>query len=70
MKGLVVLSSGIEVQRRQIVRALEQMYFSGAKIDWADVWNENYYVRLKDGGRADVNLLPRCRYCDRLTKRT
>jgi hypothetical protein len=70
MNGLVVLSSGFEVQRRQIARALERMYFGSDKIDWADVWNENYYVRLKDGGRAEVNLLPRCRYCDRLTRRT
>jgi hypothetical protein len=30
----------------------------GNKIDWADVWNKNYYVRLKDGSRAEVKLLP------------
>jgi len=69
MQGLVVLSSGIEVQRRQIAHALERMFFGGKRIDWADVWDENYYVRLKDGGRAEVKLLPRCPYCKRLTKR-
>jgi hypothetical protein len=69
MQGLVVLSSGIEVQRRQIARALDRMFFDDRRIDWADVWNKNFYVRLKDGGRADVRLLPRCLYCERLTKR-
>jgi hypothetical protein len=70
MQGLVVLSSGIEVQPRQIAYALERMFFGGDRIDWADVWNENYYVRLKDRGPAKVKLLPRCPYCERLTKRS
>jgi hypothetical protein len=69
MRGLIVLSSGIEAQRRQISSALDLMSFGGKKIDWADVWSENYYVLLKGGQPADVRLLPRCYYCERLTKR-
>ncbi len=68
MNGLVVLSSGIQVQRRQIAHALNRMFFDGRKVDWADVWKGNYYVRLKDNGQAEVKLLPRCRYCEQRTK--
>jgi hypothetical protein len=32
MQGLIVLSSGIEVQRRQIAHALERMFFGGSRI--------------------------------------
>ena len=69
LNGLVILPSGLEVQRRLLRNAEKRMRFDGLPVTWADVWTRSYCVRLKKDGSAEVRLLPRCLYCNDMTLR-
>jgi hypothetical protein len=66
LRGLVVLPSGYESQRRILIEAAEQLRFGGKPITWADVAEQNYFVKLKKRGAPEVRRLPRCPYCERV----
>jgi hypothetical protein len=65
LRGLVVLPSGYESQRRILIEAAGRLRFGGKPITWADVAEQNYFVKLKRGGAPEVRRLPRCFYCAR-----
>jgi hypothetical protein len=67
-KGLVVLSTGYEKQKRMLEDAEAQLWFGKQKLFWSDIWEGSYYVRLKNGNKPEVKRLPRYLYCDRNTK--
>jgi hypothetical protein len=63
LSGLVVLPTGLEIQRRLLREAPQRMRYAGRPVTWADVWGRSYYVRLKKSGPAEVNPLPGCGVC-------
>jgi hypothetical protein len=68
MNGLVVLSSGYERQKRMLENAEAQLWFGNQRLSWSDIWEGNYYVRLRKDNKPEVKRLPRCLYCEKHTK--
>ena len=64
LRGLVVLPTGLETQRRLLRQGPQRMRHGGEPVTWADVWGRSYYVRLARDGPAEVRPLPRCRVCE------
>lgn len=69
LSGLVILPTGLEIQRRLLREARQRVRIYGRPLSWADVAAKSYYVRFKGSGPADVRLLPRCPVCQRNTLR-
>ena len=55
--GLGVLSSGYENQKQMLGNAESQLWFGKQRLTWSDVWEGNYYVRLRNN-KPEVKRLP------------
>jgi hypothetical protein len=64
--GLVVLPSGYEHQRRTLSVLQRRLLFGSRRLSWSDVWEENYYVKVKRNGSPEIKRFPRCLYCQKL----
>jgi len=64
LRGLVVLPTGLETQRRLLREAPQRMRYGGRCVTWGDVWARSYYVRLAKNGPAQIDTLPRCQVCE------
>jgi hypothetical protein len=69
LNGLLVLPSGYEHQKRLLEDAEDRLRFGGRKLTWRDIWEMDFYVRLKKSGLHEVWRFPRCRYCTERTVR-
>lgn len=64
--GLVVLPSGYENQRRSLSGLEKRLRLGSRTLTWSDVWEENYYVKVKRVGSPEIRRFPRCLYCQKL----
>ncbi len=69
LSGLIVLSSGFELQKRLLIVASDRLRFGGTRITWADVWNKNYCVKLRRNSNPEVTRFPQCLYCRKLQEK-
>jgi len=69
LNGLIVLPSGYEHQKRLLQDAQDRLRFGGRRLAWRDVWERDFYVRLKKSGLHEVWRFPPCRYCTEQTVR-
>jgi hypothetical protein len=65
LRGLVVLPSGYENQRRLLHKVEQRLRFGNTKVAWFDVSYHNLIVRITLQGRPEVRRLPRCSYCQK-----
>jgi hypothetical protein len=68
--GLVVLPNGYLTQKRILGRAANTLRFGGRKLTWADIWRDNYFVRVGKSGSPEVKRFPRCQFCRKLELNT
>jgi hypothetical protein len=66
LNGLIILPNEFEVQKHIVKASGKKLRFGGKKIEWPDVWRDNYCVRLKKSGAPEVKRFPRCFYCEKL----
>jgi hypothetical protein len=69
LKGLIVLPSGYEHQKRLLENAEDRLRYGGQKLTWREVWDKDFYVRLRKSGLHEVWRFPPCRYCTQETER-
>jgi hypothetical protein len=63
MFGVIILPNGLERQKRVLRSLEEKLRFGGKKVSWADVWRENYCVKVSKSGRPVIKAFPKCVYC-------
>ncbi len=63
LRGLLVLPSGFERQKRLLKTARATMRFGGKQLTWPDIRDGNYYVKLNKTRQPHVFRFPRCHYC-------
>lgn len=61
--GLVVLPNGYERQRRLLQNVEATLRLDNKKLSWAQVADQNCYVRVKRSGGTELKRFPRCFYC-------
>jgi hypothetical protein len=66
LSGLIILPNGFEAQKRAMSGVERKLRFEGKRITWADVWSENYCVRLKKSSDPVITQFPKCLYCRKL----
>jgi len=69
LNGLVVLPTGHAHQKRLLEDAEDRLRDGGRKLAWREVWDEDFYVRLKKSGLHEVWRFPPCHYCTQETER-
>jgi hypothetical protein len=69
LSGLIILPSGFELQKRLLAKAGERLRFDGKRITWADVWSENYCVKLRKNSSPEITKFPKCHYCQKLQEK-
>lgn len=62
-RGLLVLPSGFELQKRAWASAGRGVTMDRKLLQWNKIRDDNYYVKLNASGRHTVKRLPRCHYC-------
>jgi len=65
LRGLIVLPSGYEKQRRLLHEVEQRLRFGNARLTWFDVSYHNVIVRITLQGRPEVRRFPRCMYCQK-----
>ncbi len=63
------MPSGYEHQSRLLEDAEERLRFGDRQLTWRDVWQKDYFVRLRKSGVHEVKRFRPCFYCEQMAVR-